>query len=335
MERREANRLRYAGGREGHYESYFLRANHPERGVGFWIRYTIFAPKGQPYRAEAELWAAVFDDRPGRTAAVYAAAPLAPASFGSDGESLNLRIGDAVLADDPVTGRGSLAGRVSSAGHEVRWDLTYEGSAEPVLLLAERLYRGRFPKAKVLVPVPMAVFAGRLVVDGEPVEVAGWTGSQNHNWGSQHTDEYAWGQVAGFDNAPGSFIECSTARVRVAGMRTPWLSPIVLRHEGRQYTLTGIAAARRAAGAYQATGPEYTWTLRSAGAAGPDGEVTISAEFRAPAESFVTFAYRNPPGGSKKCLNTKIAQAAVTISAAGAKPVILRSANRAAFEILS
>ena len=125
---------------------------------------------------------------------------------------------------------------------------TYEGSDEPVLLLAERLYRGRFPKAKVLVPVPMAVFTGRLAVDGEPVEVAGWTGSQNHNWGSQHTDEYAWGQVAGFDDAPGSFLECSTARVRVAGLRTPWLSPMVLRHDGREYSLTGVAAARRAAG---------------------------------------------------------------------------------------
>ena len=331
----DLNRLRYAGGREGHYESYFVRANHPERGVGFWIRYTIFAPKGQPDRAEAELWAAVFDDRAGRTVAVYAAAPLASASFGGNGDSLNVRIGDAVLSDDPGIGPGLLSGAAASGGHEIRWDLTYEGSDEPVLLLAERLYRGRFPKAKVLVPAPMSVFAGRLVVDGEPLEVAGWTGSQNHNWGSQHTDEYAWGQVAGFDNAPYSFVECSTARVRVASVRTPWLSPMVLRHDGRQYALTGLAAARRADGAYRASGPAYTWTLRSAGAAGPDGQVTISAEFRAPSESFVTFDYRNPPGGSKKCLNTKIAQCTVTISAADAEPVILRCANRAAFEILS
>jgi hypothetical protein len=335
MERREANRLRYRGGREGHYESYFLRANHRELGLGFWVRYTIFAPKGQPDQAEAELWAAVFDDRPGGTVAVYKAVPFGSASFAGAGDGLDIRIGDAALADDPATGRGSLAGAVSSGGHEIRWDLTYEGSDEPVLLLAERLYQGRFPKAKVLVPGPMAAFTGRLVVDGEPVEVAGWTGSQNHNWGSQHTDEYAWGQVAGFDNAPGSFLECSTARVRVAGLRSPWLSPLVLRHDGRQYALTGLAAARRAAGAYRASGPSYTWTLRSAGPAGQDGEVTISAEFSAPAESFVTFAYRNPPGRSKKCLNTKIAQATVSISEAGAEPVILRCANRAAFEILS
>ena len=335
MERREANRLRYRGGRDGHYESYFVRANHPERGLGFWVRYTIFAPKGQPDRAEAELWAAVFNDPPGGTVTVYASGPLASASFAGAGDGLDVRIGAAVLRDDPASGRGVVAGGVASGGHEIRWDLTYEGSAEPVLLLAERMYQGRFPRAKALVPVPMAVFAGQVVVDGEPVQVAGWTGSQNHNWGSQHTDEYAWGQVAGFDNAPGSFLECSTARVRVAGLRTPWLSPMVLRHEDRQYSMTGLAAARRAEGAYRASGPAYAWTLRSADAAGPGGEVTVSAEFLAPAESFVTFDYRNPPGGSKKCLNSKIAQCAVTVSEAGAEPVILRCANRAAFEILS
>jgi hypothetical protein len=63
--------------------------------------------------------------------------------------------------------------------------------------------------------------------------------------------------------------------------------------------------------------------------------VTISAEFRAPAESFVSFDYRNPPGGSKQCLNTKIAQCQVTVARAGDEPVILRCANRAAFEILA
>ena len=219
MERREANRLRYAGGREGHYESYFVRGNHPERGLGFWVRYTIFAPTGQPDQAEAELWAAVFTDQAGGTVAVYAAVPLASASFGGAGDGLDVRIGDAVLTDDPVAGRGALSGGVSSGGHEIRWDLTYEGSDEPVLLLAERLYQGRFPKAKVLVPVPMAVFTGRLTVDGEPVEVAGWTGSQNHNWGSQHTDEYAWGQVAGVRQRAGlvpGVLDRAGARRRAA-----------------------------------------------------------------------------------------------------------------------
>src|SRR5262249_44030132 len=45
------------GQRSGHYESYFLRANHPARPQGFWIRYTIFSPDQRPQDAIGELWA--------------------------------------------------------------------------------------------------------------------------------------------------------------------------------------------------------------------------------------------------------------------------------------
>ena len=43
--RRQLNQCRFSGHDNGHYESYFLRANHPDRPLAFWIRYTIFAPK--------------------------------------------------------------------------------------------------------------------------------------------------------------------------------------------------------------------------------------------------------------------------------------------------
>ena len=45
----------------GHYESFFLRANHPSLPLAFWIRYTIFSPQGQPEKAIGELWAVYFD----------------------------------------------------------------------------------------------------------------------------------------------------------------------------------------------------------------------------------------------------------------------------------
>lgn len=335
MERWEANVPRYRGGTGGHYESYFVRANHPGRPLGLWIRYTIFVPTGAGRPAQAELWAAVFSGEPGGTVSVYEAVPLATASFAGSQSGLQVRIGPAVLDDDPQGRRGSLSGRAASGGHDISWDLAYDGGADPVLLLAERLYDRGFPRAKALVPAPMAVFTGQVRVDGEAVQVNGWTGSQNHNWGSRHTDEYAWGQVAGFDNAPDSFLECSSARVTVAGLRTPWLTPIVLRHDGREYALNGLRAARRARGSYGANGTEYAWTLHSASRDETERTVVVSAQFRAPADSFVSFDYRNPPGGSKTCLNTKIGMCDVRIEREGAAPVTLRSANRAAFEILS
>src|ERR1700742_2801658 len=58
---REVNFTRYRGQPEGHYESFFVRANHPYRAQAFWIRYTIFSPKAHPANAIGELWAIYFD----------------------------------------------------------------------------------------------------------------------------------------------------------------------------------------------------------------------------------------------------------------------------------
>ena len=64
----EWNRSRYdPASTAGHYESWFQRANHPERPLAFWIRYTIFSPKGRPADAFGEIWAIFFDGERGRS----------------------------------------------------------------------------------------------------------------------------------------------------------------------------------------------------------------------------------------------------------------------------
>jgi hypothetical protein len=66
-------------------------------------------------------------------------------------------------------------------------------------------------------------------------------GSQNHNWGSRHTDHYAWGQVAGFDDDPDAFLELSTARVRVG----PLISIGIFRLPIPGYPSRAISRRRR------------------------------------------------------------------------------------------
>jgi hypothetical protein len=48
----------------GHYESCYQRADHPSRPLAFWIRYTLFSPRGHPEVAVGELWAVFFDGAP-------------------------------------------------------------------------------------------------------------------------------------------------------------------------------------------------------------------------------------------------------------------------------
>src|SRR4051812_1543912 len=301
-----------SGQRGGHYESWYLRANHPDRPLAFWLRYTIFAPDGRPADAVGELWAVAFDGTARAHAVGKVRRPLAECDFAG----FPLRVGEAELGADRLAGR---AGAVS-------WELGYDGDEPPLLLLPPRLYGGGFPKAKSLVPRPLVTFTGRYAIDGQPIEVDGWRGSQNHNWGSRHTARYAFGQVAGFDDSPGSFLELATAKATLAGpLTTPWATTLVLRHEGREYSFVGLRQALRARGEYR----PFTWEFATG-----DRDVRISGRIHAEADAFVGLRYDDPPGGVKHCLNTKIATAEVTLEVEGRR-VELRTAHRALFEILT
>jgi hypothetical protein len=275
----------------GLYESYYLRANHPDKPLAFWIRYTVFRPAGRPDQARGELWAIVFDRIAGHVSEKLEF-PISECSFARD--RLAVRLGRATLDD------AELRGRTGSIG----WDLSYGGGQEPLLLLPAALYRGGFPKAKSLVPQPMARFMGELRVGERSIDVDGWRGSQNHNWGSRHTDRYAFGQVAGFDNAPDSFLEVASARLRVGPLWLPALTPLVLRHRGREHSLTALSRAVAA----RATIARTRWIFATT-----SGPVRIVGTFDAPEEAFVHLRYANPPGGFKHCHNTKLARCTLSV----------------------
>jgi hypothetical protein len=298
----------------GHYESFYQRANHPDRPLAFWIRYTIFAPAGDPDAAVGELWAVAFDGETGEHAVAKREFPIAECHFARD--RFAVRIGAAELGPE----------RLAGAAGDIAWDLGYDGDEPPVLLLPARLYSAGFPKAKSLVPLPLARYRGSYSVAGRTVDVNGWLGSQNHNWGSRHTDRYAFGQVAGFDGRPDCFLEIATAKATVAGpIRTPWITTLVLREGDTEHSLVSPRQSLRA----RATYGYFHWDFASRG----DG-VEIEGRISADAGAFVGLRYGNPPGGSKYCLNTKIATADLTVRSGGSQRS-LHARNRALFEILT
>jgi hypothetical protein len=311
------NRTVYEPGQQaGHYESFYQRANHPDRPLAFWIRYTIFAPAGDPGAAIGELWAIAFDGETGQHTVAKQEFPIAECDFRRD--QFAVRVGSAEL------GPGSLTG---SAG-EIGWDLRYAGDDAPVLLLPPKLYAGGFPKAKSLVTLPLARYSGSYTVAGRAIDVEGWTGSQNHNWGSQHTHRYAFGQVAGFTDAPDSFLEVATAKARIAGpLVTPWVTTLVLRHDGREYSLVSMRRALRAKARYG----YFHWDFATG-----DDAVHISGRISADRGAFVGLRYGNPPGGVKHCLNTKIGNAEITVRhRETGRLELLHAHDRALFEILT
>jgi len=314
------DRCRYDGSDRGHYESWFQRANHPSRPLAFWIRYTIFSPAHRPNDAVGELWAIVFDGERSEITAVKQVHPLSDCEFSDAG--LQARIGQATLD------RTQLQGEAEQDGREVRWSLRYAGDQPPVLLLPRPLYDTPLPRAKALVGTPLARYDGELHVGERRIEVDGWIGSQNHNWGRQHTDHYAWGQVAGFDDDPDAFLELSTARLRLGPLWTPFMTPMVLRCDGRSHELNGLGRALRAHGRFSTSPFEWSFATRGPG-------VRIEGRMSAPARDVVALRYDDPPGGHKICLNTKLARCVVLVEVDGAPPRRLSTERRAAFEILT
>jgi hypothetical protein len=101
------------------------------------------------------------------------------------------------------------------------------------------------------------------------------------------------------------------------------MSPVVLRLRGETLAWNALPRAIRARGRYA----PYDWHIETSG---PDGAIALRI-WAEPSE-FVALRYDNPPGGTKICLNSKIARCELTLRRGG-QTVELRS-SRAAFEIV-
>jgi hypothetical protein len=301
----------------GFYESYFVRANHPSEPKAFWIRYTLFCPRGRSQLAVGQLWAIYFDGQSSEHIAIKQSVPFESCSFSA--QTLDVRIGDCTLSER------DLSGSAVSGNREIAWSLAYRGAGPPVFLLPLALYSKGFPKAKALTGIPLADFEGTLNVNGKSVPIKGWRGSQNHNWGLRHTDRYAWGQVAGFEGCPDAFLECSTAKLRICPLWTPWLTNLVLRVPGREFRLNSLTQALRNRASYRC----FEWNI-----AAQSGGIKVEINFAANSDMVVGLMYDDPPGGGRVCLNTKLAACSVRVTEAGKPLIELHTSNRAAFEIL-
>lgn len=312
------NHARYRADTRGHYESWFVRGNHPSLPRAFWVRYTIFSPRGRPQDAVGERWAVVFDGEADRIVAAKSTVPIDQCEFSDS--STRVAIGASTLEGSRVFGDAIMDDTT------IAWELKYGGDSSPLLVLPERLYRAPLPKAKLVVPQPNVAFTGTITVDGAPWSIDGWPGSQNHNWGSKHTDFYAWGQIAGFDDAPGTFLECATARLKLGPLWTPPLTMVVLRLPGAEVRLNTVRQALRSKSKLDG----LRWSIEAA-----HKGVEIRLQISAPRQAFVGLDYANPPGGGKTCLNTKIARCELSLRRPGRQPLTLHSEQRGAFEILT
>ncbi len=293
------DRPRFPDTRGGHVESWFWRANHPTERRAFWLKATILIADDGTRQADA--WCTVFE--PGRAFGLRSTVPLEDATFGTPIEH---RVSGCEF------GRESLTGSLQGQAHAVSWDLKFRAVPGPLgaplcLFPSTRLLDGPVPKNKAITPCAAAMLDGHLVVDGERWNISSWPGMRGHNWGPGHAEHYAWGHALFLDaeGQPHALMEGVSARLRMAGRLTPWLSGLVIRRGGRAYRFDRIVDLWR----QRPSVGDLDWTLRIRGS---DGEALLSMS--AEASEVACLGYGNPDGALRYCLNSKLAEVRLRVN---------------------
>lgn len=307
----------------GHYESFFLKANSPDRRCAFWLKFTILSPIGQPDQAVGELWAIAFDSDTGRNVAVKERYTMDKCRLGF--EAFDIQIGGASL------GPGVTRGTVSRGDDRIEWDLQFLTEQQTSLhpFPFEKMYELKLPKAKLLTPYPDSRFSGWLTVNGERWECDYWKGMQGHNWGVRHTDHYLWLQCSAFDGLDDTFLEGASAKLKLGPVTTPYLTFFCLTYRGQQIHFNQLT--RLLSNKCQFT--YFTWRFEAT-----SGDWRLEGEVDAPRSAFVGLHYENPDGSLVDCLNSKIANCrAILYRKVGDAVEVVAELNseRAAFEILT
>ena len=298
----------------GHYESFYLKLAAPEGGRGLWIRHTVHKRPGE--EPTCALWFVLFDSS--------AAGPRATKrQFGPDQLDVPpgsyVRVADAVLAD------GRATGSVSTAALSAEWDLSFSDSHQPFHHLPrDFLYKAPLPRTKFLSPYPDAEFNGRVLVGDEVVEVEGWRGMIGHNWGAEHAERWVWVQGAAFEGqSADDYFDMAVGRIKVAGMRTPWVGNAMLRLDGVEHRLGGFERIR-------STEVEERPTSRSFGLRGKS--VRLTGTVSAPAKDFVAWIYADPVGPEHNTLNCSISDLELEVEIDGGPSRRLSVPRAAAYE---
>jgi hypothetical protein len=168
--------------------------------------------------------------------------------------------------------------------------------------------------------MPDLVVDGVMRVNGAEWRIAGWRGMLGHNWGRHHTQLYAWGHCNQWDGVPDLVVEGFSGR---SWGRAPLVTVVWVRHRGVWHDLYGM---RLPSTRDRSISPRR-WTFRARGRT-----ARAQGELYAPTDDFVGLFYPNPDGALSYCLNTKLAQARLTVTIHGAPPLEV-SSNAAALEI--
>jgi len=298
---------------KGHYESFYLKACHPEQPLGIWIRYTVHKRPGR--EPLGSVWFTLFDaagQGPRASKTTLEAGGL------SAGDGLYIRLGESRF--EP----GHVAGQAKTEQLDARWELSYSAEQEALFHLPSWMYGAPVPRTKLLTPCPYALFDGRVQVGDREVALERWPGMIGHNWGSQHAERWIWLYGASFEGADQSWLDAAIGRVRLGPLTLPWIANGTLHLDGTRYRLGGVERVRKTKVRESPTGCDFEL---------PGAKATVSGRVESEPKNFVGWVYADPDGSEHNTLNCSISDMTLSVSRPGQAPRELRLRGGAAYEL--
>jgi hypothetical protein len=293
-----------------HYESFFLKACHPDGGLAVWIRYTVHQRPNAA--AKGFLWFTLFDATAGVAASkIEHPNPTALADT-------YVRIGDSSF------GPGHVSGVAASPQLEASWDLRFEGDESPLWHLPRWAYKARLPKTKLLSPHPHVVFTGQIRAGGRSIEIEKWPGTVGHNWGSEHARRAIWIHGSNFKDHEDAWLDLALGRVRLGAMTTPWIANGELSLDGQRHRLGGIGRVR---------GTKVDEAVEECRFVLPGDDVRLTGSVEAPRRNFVAWIYAQPKWGERQTINCSIADLRLEVTRPQRAPLNLELSRGAAYEL--
>ena len=291
----------------GHVESLFLKLNLAE-GRALWLKLTFLTRTIGKRDQVIEGWAIAFnlgghaeEGALTETVALKETWPASEAELARD--CLYIRVGDIEMHHGRT--RGEL--RDGKTGDHIQWDLSYTCEHSGFRHLPYGwMYGGPIPKTKAATPQMHALFNGVVTVNGHGTSVHEAPGMLGHNWGSQHAERWAWAHCNQWTETDEVAFEGVSSKVKLGPWTTPQLTALMVRMPGERLVINSLWALIRNESALDG----LSWTF-----SGQRGDRRIQGWFSAPPDRFVGVDYHDPNGRVVHCLNSKIAQGAVTISA--------------------
>jgi hypothetical protein len=293
---------------DGLYESYFLKARHPERPQAFWMRHTVHKRPG--HDPIGSVWLTRFD--------AGAAEPVRAVKESFDAARLAvdggyIRVGESRLRPDRAT--GGVAG--------VAWDLGFAtDEPEQRHLPAGWMYAAPVPRTKSLTPHPAARFTGTL---GD-WDLTGWTGVVSHNWGTEHAERWIYLHCCHFDGRDEhTWLELVAGRIRLGPLTTPWIANGALQLDGERHRLGGPQRARATKVDERPASARFVLT--------GDGGVRVEGEVAAPRERFVAWRYASPDLDERHSLHSSLADLRLHVRRPGRPDLELTAPAGATYEL--